>query len=50
VVYKTVNVREETLERLEDARQSQRGARNETLDSVINRALDCLERGVKDVV
>lgn len=39
----TVSVSEKTRERLEDARQPKRGARNESLDSVINRALDCLE-------
>jgi hypothetical protein len=40
----TISVNKETRERLEDVRQSQRGARNESLDSVINRALDALDQ------
>ena len=40
----TISVSKQTRERLEDARNPQRGARNESLDSVINRGLDALDQ------
>lgn len=41
---KTINVKEGTKQRLEDAREQRQGPRNETLDELINRALDCLDK------
>jgi hypothetical protein len=40
---KTITVKRETWERLFNNRQPKAGARNESLDEIISRALECLD-------